>query len=562
MKNGHTGGVGSPDSTRVPSLRHSAFIFSTPLRPEFDHRFELRFAVTLSLAAMNASTSSTTSAPQPRRLVRPFVIGLLLLGLGGAVGAGFWHVHARQQLGDLEHQLLLAQRYRNADAVGEIARRIARLDGSPSRLLALAECFVQVRRFDDLENALGEVERLAPERGSEVVRLRARAAAAQAQWNASIALWEEYLAGAAVPGPDRVTALDELVTIFVWQGRWEQARARSDRRLALADAVAARLVRAQVETRLRQWAAVGEDFRHLKATAPADAVVKDALPAWERIERALQELETADAAVNAAPTGLGARLERAMVCARLGLWQNAADDLKWAAEAFPTARMPALFAAGLGLRSTFAQLAARAINGDFARSLPWLASTHVLSGFLERTDGHWEAWRELATLDRQLTAPEDSGERTAYEVAHLRAGRALVLCDLGLPEPALREATELLKAMPDFLPAERVVIAAHLASGELIRAGQAADRAMAGHGADPGAPDPELLRLAALAWQAQGRHAQAVEALTACLAGAKRADLLRARAKSLRQLQRFTEAAQDLASAEVLDAAAATEGVK
>jgi tetratricopeptide (TPR) repeat protein len=162
-------------------------------------------------------------------------------------------------------------------------------------------------------------------------------------------------------------------------------------------------------------------------------------------------------------------------------------------------------------------------------------------------------------LDDQLTSQAAGADRTASETAVARAERARLICELGMPEPALNDALEILKKTPDFLPAERVVIAAHLASGATVRAAGAAERALTTHAADPGAPDPELQRLAGLAWQAQGKHAQAVEALSACLARSRRADLLRARAQSLRQLQRFAEATQDVAAADALEAVSTKE---
>lgn len=511
---------------------------------------------------MNASPAQLNSATPPRPFARRIVTALSLVILGGAAGAGFWHLHGRQHLGDLERQLVLAQRQGDAGAVGEIARRIALVDERPERLLALGASLLHVRLFEDLETTLAAVERLAPERGHEVVRLRAQAAAAKGEWDASIALWEQYLSCPAVTVPEKVAGLDELVAILLRQARWEQARARIDSRLALADSVAARLVRAHIEIRLRQWAAAREDFRHLQATSPADAAVRDVLPAWERIERAQAEVQAADEAVNAAPTALPCRLERALLCARLGLWQNAADDLLQAATAFPSARMPGLFGAALGLHPFFAKREAVTPEGDFARALPWLAPSRTMSWFLERTDGQWAQWRQLAALDGRLTAAAAELDRTQQETARLRAERAQVICDLRLPDAALNEALSILKSTPNFLPAQRVEIAALLASGEVVRAGSAVDRALGAHAAELGAPDAELQRLAGLVWQAQGKHVQAVDALTACLERERRVDLLRARAKSLRQLQRFAEAAQDVAAAEALEAVAAKEASK
>jgi hypothetical protein len=510
---------------------------------------------------MDSAPSQTAPCWQRHRWLRLSAIGLLALALGGAIGFWNWRAQVQRQLGDLERQLLLAQRMGDAGAVGEIARRIVRLSDSPARLLAVSEILVQARRFDDLETTLAEVRRLAPERANDVLRLRAKAAAARPDLAAGIALWHEYLAAPAVAAADRVLALDEVVALLLKRGELGRARARIDERLGLADAVEPRLVRVHLEIRLRQWAAAQEDFRCLKMRAPADPVLKEALPAWERVERALGEVQAADASVDAVPRGTRERLERALVCTRLGLWQNAADDLRQVADAAPSARMPGLLGEVLGLPETFTRQRT-ANDADPVAQLPWLASTKTLSGFSDRFEGKWAQWRALAALEARLLACQDEegvpGERAAAGAEHAR-----LLCELSFPAQALAEATVLLKARPGFRPACRVAILALLASGEIAQAASQVEQVLVAQGEAPVEPDREFQRLAGLVRQAQGRHAAAVEALTACLDGdTPRPDLLRARARSLRQLQRFSEAAQDVAAAERLESSGETEGAK
>jgi len=484
---------------------------------------------------------------------------LLLLAAtlcAGAIGVWHWRVHDRTVLHDLERQLALARHEGDAESVSEIARRIARMDDSPARLLALAECQLQLGLFDELEQTLAQVLRAAPDCGAAVARLHARAAAARNELEASLRLWEEYLAGPKVPTVDRVSALDEVIAILIQQSNWERTRLRIDERLALADAVPARLARVHCEIRLRQWAAVREDFEHLEHSAPADAAVKECRPAWERVERALSQLSAEDAAVNAAPTGLRVRLERALVSAQLGLWQNSADDLQQAAIAYPSARMPGMF--GALIRGIARVSWASAPSDAEIAALPWLASTEVLGGFHDRLDPRSSEWRALLTLDEQLatrSSADDEGEKRCAA----RAERARLICVLGWPQAALVEAEEIEKSQPDFRPARRVAIAALLESGELGKAAREVERLIRLDTGESGRTDGELQRLAGLVWQAQGQHARAVEALTAALAGPPRADLLRARAKSLRQLQRFAEATQDLAAADALEAKAMKE---
>ena len=490
--------------------------------------------------------------PRPHRL--RLAACAAALSLGGLAGFFAWRSQIRHQLLDLEQQLAFAQRADDRAAVGEIARRLTRLDHTPDRLLAVSFGLLQARLFDDLDATLAAVEQAAPQRHPEVTRLRALSAAARADWDDCTAHWVEYVDDPAVTASNRIEGLDELVGVLVKRGQWDRARVRSDERLGLADAPEARLTRAHIALRLRQWDSAREDFRLLKTMAAAVPAVRDALPAWERAERVLPALQSADEAVSASPRDPRRRLERALLCARTGLWQNAADDLQQVAVAVPSARMPTLFGAVLGLPRSFVRPpAADAV--DPLTPLPWLAPSTVLAGLLDRFDGQWPRWEQLLLLDTQLAAGGSDH--------HARAERARLLCELGFAEPALEEARTLLQEQPGFLPAHAVAILALLRRGEIAQASAQVERAITAQSEEPGEADPELQRLFALVWQAQGRHADAVETFTACLRVCEtRPDLLRARAKSLRQLQRFTEAAQDLATAERLEADQSAEEAK
>lgn len=483
------------------------------------------------------------------------VMAVLLAGVAYSLGGRFyWRIN----LTDLERQFALATRNHDSGAVGEIARRIARLDRAPGRRLEMAESMVALRMFSDAEPTLASVLRDAPDRRSDVLRLRARSAAAQGKPDAAIAFGEEFLADPSVPAAARIGALDGIAAILVRQGQWERAQIRVDGRLALADGVAPRLLRAQIETRRRRWTAAAEDFHHLRNTSAADPTVKAQLPAWERVERALDELQARDNAVNEAPTAFRPGLERALLCMQLGLWQNAVDDLQRTSGRVPSADAPRLLIDLL-------RGVARAAGPDAAddpdnAAVPWLASSHALAGLSFRFNDQIEQWRALIALDERLTAGSE-GEAGADEFAAAQAEHARLVCELGAPHRALVDVHALLQERPDFRPAQRVRVMALFAIGELGDAAAQIDAALKGQNDKPGATDPELARLAGLVWQAQGRHAQAVAMFTSCLSAWRRPDLLRARAKSLRYLQRFAEAEQDIVAAEALDPGA-VKGVK
>jgi|GEM_PF-4518391 len=503
----------------------------------------------------SASTRSATLPAQHPHRRRLCVLALLALCAATAATLAHSRAQTRTQLADLERQLVLARDSRNTAAVGEIARRIVRLDSTPDRLLAVSESLLQARRFGDLEAALATAQRRAPQHAAAILRLRARAEAARPNFAASIALWDEYLAVPDLAPADRITALDDFSVLLAAREEWSRARSRIDERLALADAPAARLLRAHIAVRQRDWATARADFLDLKTGAASAPGVRDHLPAWERIERSLPQLQACDTALAASSAPLRHRLERALLCARLGLWQNAGDDLARAAKDAPGARLPGLLARTLGLPPTFAQTRPPE-DAEPLASVPWLVASTPLANYLDTQQDIQPLWQQLIDVEAQLL------EANSAAAADLRAARAGLIRELGFAEIAAQEAHDILKKNPAHIATREVLIAALLACGEVTEAASALEQTSALL-EETDAATPEFERLSGLVRQAQGRHAEAVEAFGAYLARQpERADIHRARAASLRRLQRFAEAAQDLAEAERLEAAAAQGGAQ
>jgi tetratricopeptide (TPR) repeat protein len=283
------------------------------------------------------------------------------------------------------------------------------------------------------------------------------------------------------------------------------------------------------------------DFRQLKALASGNEELRDLLPAWERVERGLEELQACHAEVVTQPTSVSPRLKRALLCVRLGLWENAHEDLREALRLNKRVLTPLVLLASLNPYEPNEN------EGLLTRSHPQLSSSPVLETWMSNHRSHGTEWNSLINKDEQVAL--SAGKESQELFTHL-AERAYLVCVLGRPALALSEAKSLLERAPDNLPAHRIIIQALLAQKHVAAAGAALTQALqfAPRKADP--EDLELQRLAGLVWQAQGRHAEAVEAFAACLAKIPSAELLQARAESLRYLQRFQEAAQDLAKAE------------
>ena len=465
-----------------------------------------------------------------------------------------WRTRRTDALAKLESQIALAVDAKDTGAVREIARRVSLLDGSVQRQLGLAETFLALRMFPELEHALDEAVRASPVRPRIVDKLRAQAAAAKPDWDAAIAHWNVFLQPQeGLPPEQRAAALDELARVLIETHQWLAARERLDERLALGDAPAARLARATVLVRVRQWAAPQDDFQRLQRTAPSNPAVKLNLPRWERVERAKESLAAADDAVDRAPTTPAPRVARALIAARAGLWQNAAEDLTEAMTAAPTARLPWLLLIRLGA-AVHQPKQGRPVT--FATdALPCLAPGEQAAALTDDLDQRGALWDALGACDRDLASARDGDT-----VAALSAEQARLECELGEPALALRDVRNALGKFPRCLPAQRVEAQALFAMGNFMAADESVTATMRLHANAAGQiSDAALLRIAGLIWQAQGKHGRAVDTFSVLLGAGRSAEMLQARAKSLRFLQRFAEASRDLAEAGALQRPATKE---
>ncbi len=495
-----------------------------------------------------------------RRPVRPFLAPLVVLALTCCTILGA-RLFQRREIAYLNRQLSLAQTDRNVGSVREVARRIGRLDKSPRTRLRVAEIFLSLDLMDDFWGALRLVENDSPERAASIERLRAKGLLAANRKAACVTSLQRFLRMPGLSPEQKVDAFDDLAAAQCGLGRWNEARAALDERLALADAPAPRLKRARVLARAGRWAEVRGEFALLARTDASAPDVKELMPRWERAGRGLAGLPACDDALNAAPNALKPRLDRARVEARLGLWQNAADDLQQAVSLAPMTRarllrLPLVLGARLGMKTTKEGMELEDAQGAELTNVPWLAPGASLQQLNDLARA--EDWQQLEDVDLEI-AGDPAGWADRSRFAGLLATQAEIELKLGSPRRALADANEVLKQMPGFLPARQVEIAALLATDDLPEAEAETERAVR-ENTDTGGHVPASLGvLAGYVWQRQGRHRDAVEAFSACLDVARSADILRARAKSLRFLQRFAEADHDAAEADALAAPTARE---
>ena len=487
--------------------------------------------------------------------------GLAVLGLGGAAVLG-GHLLRSRAIEGLQRQLSLAQADQNAASVRELARRLARLDETPEGRLRVAEVFLSLNLPDDFWSILQRVEKDAPELIARTGALRARGYLATGQRTACVASLQRYLRLRGLSLQEKLAAWDELAEVQGELEQWSEARAALEQRLALGDSPGTRLKRASVLVRMRFWADAQEAFGRLARTAASDPGVKEMLPRWERVERGLAELRTCDDAVKAAPGALKPWLERAQVEARLGLWQNAADVLRQAVSRTPLARarllrLPLLLGTQLGMKTTAHGTELDEASGVGLTVVPWLAPGSSLRRFNERWSA--DAWGRLEAVDVEI-AGDSAGWVNPSRFADVLAKQAEIECQLGWHQRALADALALLQRIPGFLPAQQVKIAALLAADDVVAAGSEVEESVREHTDEEGHVPVALVELSGYVRQRQGRHHDAVEAFSTCLSVAHSADLLRARASSLRFLQRFAEADQDAAEADALAVQAARGG--
>lgn len=467
---------------------------------------------------------------------------------------------------DLDRQLALADAAHDRGSLRELARRIARLDPSVAQQLRLARLFLAQGMYDDAAAAIISAERRSatPLAAAEV--LHAQIATAHQQWPEAVRYWSEALASPPDPhdpGARRI-ALDGIVDAFFWLGDWPQARTWLDERLAFADDRETRRQRALVLLRLHDWPGAGRDFAWLRQHHPSDASVRELLPLWERVERARDELIRCDAAVEAGPDELAPRVTRAFAALRAGLAQNASDDFAFIATHFPEARTPLLagfYASRIDNeprdrprpywwpRLRQPRRVAHSIPAKIG-TLPILAPS-LFAGQFAGDPSTPSAWLAMAACDEALARRPDP-----VDAVELRTQQAEIELQLGFTDQALADIRALPRAVPRPLAADKIEIACLIQLQRWIEADAAVTAAIQANQSPDGRLDGELGRLAGLIWQQQGKHADAVRVLTAYLDEKRTPELLRARAKSLRFLQRFDEARADDEAARAMARAA------
>ena len=504
---------------------------------------------------MKKQTSYLSVAKKSIRVALP---GVGALAFFGAAVFGQC-VYQSGKITALERQLELAQFDHNRLAVREVACRLARVDSSPEQRLRIAGVFLSVKSLDEFWLILKQLENDSPAWKPAADHLRARGYLVIENRPACIAALKTYLASPGLSVAERVEGWKELADVQAGLGEWSDALGSTDIRIRLSDTIEARLDRARALIRLRRWQEVGVEFDRLKRTAPAHLFAKDLFPRWERTERALDSLRACDEAVKVAPGALRPRLERAMVEARQGLWQNAAEDLGFVALRAPTARLPLLLGSRIGMQTGRDGLALEASEERWVMAMPWLVPSAELTGLNETLSRSAENWRKLLNVDLEIAGTSATWLKSPEHAGRL-ARQAQLEYDLGAGRWAREDADEILGWLPDFLPAELVEIAVLLDDGNLAEAVRRLEAAYHENTDEGGKVPTSLVRVAAKVFQARGQHAAAVEAFSTCLAENRTADLLQARAKSLRFLQRFGEADQDIAAAQSLAGASTGEG--
>lgn len=493
-----------------------------------------------------------------RKIIRVVVLGMVVFGLGGL--AVFSERRQRaEKIGKLERQMRLAQEDQNRLAVKEVGRRILQMEPAVARRLQIAEAFLSVHAMEEFWQTIKQVENEAPEQRAAVERLRAKAHFAIEDWSAGMSSLKRYLAMVSPTIDEKLAGWDELCAVQGKLELWEDALIAANIRIRLRDSWESRLVRAKALVRLRRWREAGDDFAWLKQNAPAVAEVKTMLPRWERVEREMDVLSKYDELIRAEPLSAKPRLQRMEAEARLGLWQNAIEDGALALEQDSAVRLPLLLGSRLASGGTEGSYSRKLVSKKEWSSVPWLASSHEVELLNETLEGKAEFWRELLAADLGVLS-HPNGWLAPSEYAVHRIWQARTEFSLGFREQAKADVAEVFQYVPNFFPAELVELEIMLAEENLAEAGKALEKVIREHadldGRVPGLPD----ELAGRIYQARGQHQAAVEAFFRCITDGRSAELLRSRAKSLRLLQRFTEADRDLAEANMLAESTRQEG--
>ncbi|MFT3782258.1 MAG: hypothetical protein QM790_09605 [Nibricoccus sp.] len=480
------------------------------------------------------------AGPAVRWLVLVVATGLTITG---AVWAGRrQHV---EELNRLEAQLALAQKDQNRPSIRELAKRLVECDGSAETRLKAAGWFLDITAMDEFWNTLALPADSTGTARAQAEYLRAKGHRTCGDLPACKTRLMNYLKFTELTREQRAGGWAELAEVEALLDDWHGALDSITKSLALVDSVDGQLLKAKASVRLRRWAVTAEVFHALCDGASTDPKVKSLLPCWERVERHLDELVACDAAVEKTPSRVDARVCRALIEIRSGLWQSAAEDLAVIRSMTPIVQSARLI--GIHLRA-WTEEQNEGVNWSV---VPWLASSADVGRLVRLIDRREEPWGDLIALERRLAAATTRQDEARGKA--LLCERALLTLACGYPRLAVQEAREVLARDPLCITACCVELKALVKEDCLLEAGHRVSEIRDAFEV-ANVPVPSVFWFCAgLVAQARGEHAVAVTEFSRWLEQQPDDAALRARARSLRLLKRFEEAERDEAEAEKIN---------
>jgi tetratricopeptide (TPR) repeat protein len=233
----------------------------------------------------------------------------------------------------------LAAARKDGDTFAQIELIRRSMDGGPgdqARISELAELWLEA---GDDEMAAKTLESLPDAPQDLAARIKARKLLTR---DKDLARAIAALQSVKEPSP---ATLNELQGLLARQGDWPGQASVLTRMLAMEKSAPLLMTRADAFRQAGEFQKAIQDARAAAAFAPEDSSVRNGLPSFERLERAMTSISKASATLKKSPSNLGALLRRSAAYAAAELPNQAAADAKAALSIMPDSLAAAILLA-------------------------------------------------------------------------------------------------------------------------------------------------------------------------------------------------------------------------
>lgn len=315
---------------------------------------------------------------------------------------------ATGDVSQLRKQVAAAEEADDKPAVIELSRRIVAI--APNDVAVwekIARTQLELKDFDRGAETLEAWQKAVKQPPAVIEDFRGDLSAEKEDYEKAEKHWLAFLARKPSPD-DAANVYDKLADLCVAQARWIDNEKYRSKAVAAGDSATRRVWHATALLRLRQWNAAYAEMAKANKIDSTDALVKEWLPQFERLEKFLPKIKALDARIAKSPNDIALLLDRARLFTLAERPLLALDDCERALKLQP-ASMRARIQTGEALLDE--KRAEDAAKLQVSQNLTRTEGTHVS----ERT------LRELGEKDAQILQTPGKPEPLAARSKVLRA---------------------------------------------------------------------------------------------------------------------------------------------